>query len=205
LWYLDLARSGAGYRVAVEAELLGQQDSDGRGWKVVITPKALFLLRSSRWARSGNLESFCPSGWLSGGANVRSADGADLVGQVVHVARLDAEGDSWISVHLSEADALEKLHAVAEAWGFGDLLEPSERLAWSVTSLPMMSSEESAEYPETQVLVQVPSDPGGELLSTFKMLVMKDIVGGVSAQELAGDLDISADDAARRLEELVSS
>ena len=136
---------------------------------------------------------------------MRSADGADLVGQVVHVARLDAEGDSWISVHLSEADALEKLHAVAEAWGFGDLLEPSERLAWSVTSLPMMSSEESAEYPETQVLVQVPSDPGGELLSTFKMLVMKDIVGGVSAQELAGDLDISADDAARRLEELVSS
>ncbi len=129
----------------------------------------------------------------------------ELIGEVIHVARLETEDDSWISLHLTHSDALEKLHAVAEAWDIGDLDSPTEILFWSVTSLPVMSSEEAAEYPETETLAQLPHDPHGHLLSTFKMLVMKDVTGGLSAEELAGDLNLPLEEAARRLAELAKS
>ena len=141
-----------------------------------------------------------------GGARIADMTQPDVL--VVHVARLDTEDDSWISVHYTAEDAMQKLHAVAEAWGVGPVSFDDGPLAeirsWSVTGLPVMNSAESAEYPEKEMLVQLPDDPDRVLLSTFKMLAMKDAVGGLSAEEIAGDIGVTADEAARRLAELAS-
>jgi hypothetical protein len=123
---------------------------------------------------------------------------------VVHIARLETEDDEWISVHHTAEDAEAKLYAVAGAWGVAGFNGPGEILTWSVTSLPVMDSQESADYPETSTLVSLPHDPDDVLLSTFKMSVMRDAAGGLSAEEIAGDLDVTIDEAERRLAELSS-
>lgn len=113
------------------------------------------------------------------------------------------ENERWFSVHLSEADAWAKLQEVAKAWKVEVTMEPQGKdtgvRQWYVGGHPVLGSWESAQPPEAAVLVGVANDPDGTLLSTFKMLAMKDARGGLSAEELADDLDVTEEEASRRL------
>jgi hypothetical protein len=116
-----------------------------------------------------------------------------------YVAQLQTlDGQSWTSLHLTCEDADRKLRLVAEAWGVGFTLdgEPADRfLSYGVDYLPVLSSEESNEPPGEDLRIPLTK----EEVAAWDWLVMRDVVGGLSAQEMADELGVTAEAACVRL------
>ena len=116
---------------------------------------------------------------------------------------LTLDGQNWTSLHLTSEDAERKLRLVAEAWGIGFTLdgEPADGfLTYGVDYLPVLSSEESNEPPGEDLRIPLTK----EEVATWEWLVMRDVVGGLSAQEMADELGVTAEAACVRLVGLVA-
>ena len=126
--------------------------------------------------------------------------------QFYFLARLQAADDrEWNSLHLTYEDAERQLKAVGAAWGVGFTPdgEPADGFRrYGIEVVPVLGPEESGQAPEESG--QAPEVPPevtltDEELGAWTWLIDRCVPGGLSAEEMADDLGITSDLAARRL------
>ena len=123
----------------------------------------------------------------------------DATRQFYFLAQLATDDDrEWTSLHVTSEDAERKLRVVGEAWGVGFTLdgEPADGFRfYAIEHLPVLSTEESNEPPVEEVRIPITREEYG----AWDWLVIRDVPGGLSADEMADDFGITNDVAALRL------
>ena len=119
--------------------------------------------------------------------------------QSYYLARLEAtDGREWFSLHWTSEDAERQLKAVGAAWGVGFTPdgEPADGFRrYGAEEVPVLGPVESGQAPEESSEVTLTD----EETETWMWLIDRGVPGGLSADEMADDLGITSDLAARRL------